>query len=442
MTVFWAVAALFLLGALLMLLPALLQPGAQGVSLASANLAVHRDQLREAAHDLATGVLDADHLAQTRREIQRRVLDDSAASPAADVSPAAARRTAWLLGLLIPLGSVLTYLQLGNPQAVVPTLASAPTDRHSVTPEQIQKMVAALGERLKAQPDDAEGWLMLGRSYTALGRYRDAATALRRAQALVPPDATLLADLADVVGMGNNRRLAGEPARLVQQALDLDPRHVKALALAGSVSFEARDFAGARRHWGQLLAVLPAGAPMARSVQANIAEAAQLEAGGPLAAGPGGGSAGGGGGGGGAGGNGSGNGSSAGGGAALAVAAAPAAAGTASAISGQVVLSPALASRVAAGDTLFIFARASQGPRMPLAILRRPADGQPADFTLDDAMAMAPNLKLSGFAQVVVGARISRSGNAMPQPGDLVGQSEPVAPGAQGLRIVIDRVQP
>jgi cytochrome c-type biogenesis protein CcmH len=170
-------------------------------------------------------------------------------------------------------------------------------------------------------------------------------------------------------------------------------------------------------------------------VQANIAEAAQLEAGGPVAAGPGGGGAAGGGGTGG-------NGSSAGGGAALAAAAAPAAAGTASAISGQVVLSPALASRVAAGDTLFIFARASQGPRMPLAILRRPADGQPADFTLDDAMAMAPNLKLSGFAQVVVGARISRSGNAMPQPGDLVGQSEPVAPGVQGLRIVIDRVQP
>lgn len=437
MTVFWTVAALFLLGALLMLLPSLLQPGGRGVSLASVNLAVHRDQLREAERDLATGVLDADHLAQTRRELQRRVLEDGVATTAAaDASPAAARRTAWLLGLLIPLGSVLTYLQLGNPQAVVPTLAAAPTDRHSVTPEQIQKMVAALGERLKAQPDDAEGWLMLGRSYTALGRYRDAATALRRAQALVPADATLLADLADAVGMASNKRLAGEPARLVQQALDLDPRHVKALALAGSVSFEAKDFASARRHWGQLLAVLPAGAPMARSVQANLAEVAQMEVGGPVAAGPGGSGAGGGGGGTG------GSGGSAGGGAALAAAAAPAAAGTASAVSGQVVLSPALASRVAAGDTLFIFARASQGPRMPLAILRRPADGQPADFTLDDAMAMAPSLKLSGFAQVVVGARISRSGNATPQPGDLVGQSEPVAPGAQGLRIVIDRVQP
>ena len=421
MTVFWAVAALFLLGALLMLLPALLQPGAGGVSLASANLAVHRDQLREAEGDLAAGLLGADQLAQTRREIQRRVLEDGGAAASALSNAGPARRTAWLLALLIPLASVLTYLQLGDPQAVVPALPAAPGDRHSVTPDQIQKMVAALGERLKAQPDDAEGWLMLGRSYTALGRYRDAATALRRAQALVPPNATLLADLADVVGMANNKRLAGEPARLVQQALDVDPRHVKALALAGSVSFEAKDYPGARRHWGQLLAVLPADSPMARSVQGSMAEATQLEAGGPVAAGPGGGGA---------------------GGSTAEAAAAPAAGSRATAISGQVVLSPELAARVAAGDTLFIFARAAQGPRMPLAILRRPADGQPADFTLDDAMAMAPNLKLSGFAQVVVGARISRSGNATPQPGDLVGQSGVVAPGAQGLRIVIDRVQP
>ena len=421
MTVFWAVAALFLLGALLMLLPALLQPGAGGVSLASANLAVHRDQLREAEGDLAAGLLGADQLAQTRREIQRRVLEDGGAAASALSNAGPARRTAWLLALLIPLASVLTYLQLGDPQTVVPALPAAPGDRHSVTPDQIQKMVAALGERLKAQPDDAEGWLMLGRSYTALGRYRDAATALRRAQALVPPNATLLADLADVVGMANNKRLAGEPARLVQQALDLDPRHVKALALAGSVSFEAKDYPGARRHWGQLLAVLPADSPMARSVQGSMAEATQLEAGGPVAAGPGGGGA---------------------GGSTAEAAAAPAAGSRATAISGQVVLSPELAARVAAGDTLFIFARAAQGPRMPLAILRRPADGQPADFTLDDAMAMAPNLKLSGFAQVVVGARISRSGNATPQPGDLVGQSAAVSPGAQGLRVLIDRVQP
>jgi cytochrome c-type biogenesis protein CcmH len=435
MTVFWIVAALFLLGALLMLLPGLLQPRRSDVSVDSANLAVHRDQLREAEQDLAAGALSIDRFVQSRAEIQRRVLEDIAAVDPVE-APVAARRTAVALALLIPLASVLTYLQLGEPASVAPSLAV--TDRHSVTPEQIQKMVAALGERLKAAPDDAEGWLMLGRSYTALARYRDAATAFRRAIDLLPPNAGLLADLADVLGMANNRRLAGEPAKLVQQALDLDPRHVKALSLAGSVSFEARDYPAARAYWQRLLAVLPAESAMARSVQGSILDATQREAGAPMtAAGAAAGTP---------------DGPSTGRATgvmravadqrSVATADAPPATGAASAVGGQVVISPELAGRIAAGDTVFVFARAAQGPRMPLAILRRAADGKPFDFTLDDAMAMAPNLKISGFAQVVVGARISRSGNATPQSGDLVGQSEPVRPGTQGLRIVIDRVQP
>ena len=123
--------------------------------------------------------------------------------------------------------------------------------------------------------------------------------------------------------------------------------------------------------------------------------------------------------------------------------AAPAATGpAATAVSGQVVLAPALVSRLAPGDTLFVFARAEQGPRMPLAIVKRPADGRPFEFMLDDSMAMAPNLRLSGFAKVTVGARISRSGQATPQAGDLIGQSEAVGPGSRGVQVLIDRVQP
>jgi len=438
MTVFWLVCALFLLGALLLLLPGLLRPRAGGVSVGAANVAVHRDQLREAEADLASGLLSPERYDQARGEIQRRVLEDVQAGDALAApapGPAPARRTAWALAVLIPLGSVLGYLQLGDPQAAVPTAPTvAAGDRHSVTPEQIQKMVGALAERLQADPSNAEGWLMLGRSYTALSRYRDAATAFRRAADLLPPDAGLLADLADVTGMAQNKRLAGEPARLVQQALDIDPRHVKALALAGSVAFEARDYAGARGYWQRLVAVVPADSPIARSVQGSIAEATQLEGGAVVAAAP----------------------APAGvataqrtglaaapaAPAATAAPVAPGAAGGATSVSGVVEVSPELAARIAPGDTVFVFARAAQGPRMPLAILRQAADGRPLAFTLDDAMAMAPNLKLSGFAQVVVGARISRSGNATPQPGDLVGQSAAVSPGAQGLRVLIDRVQP
>lgn len=422
MTVFWIVAALFLCGALLMLLPALLAPRSAGASLAQTNAAVHRDQMREVEQDLQAGLISPERWEQARAEIRHRVLEDTAA---ADTAPAApARRTALALALLIPLASVLTYLQLGRPEASAPQAVRAGAGttggaRHSVSPEQIQQMAAALAERLKAQPADQEGWLMLGRSYVALQRFRDAATAMRRAAELGPPDATLLADLADVTGMAQGKRLAGEPARLIQQALDIDPRHVKALALAGSVAFEARDYGAARGYWQRLVAVVPAESQMARSIQNSIAQATQLEGGvrpaaeRAQAASP----------------------------SATAATVAAAAPGAASAVAGRVQIAPALAARVAAGDTLYVFARAAQGPRMPLAILRRPAAAQGLDFTLDDSMAMSPQLRLSGFAQVVIGARISRSGSATPQAGDLVGQSAAVAPGATGVQVLIDRVQ-
>ena len=419
MTVFWLVAALFLAGALVFLLPALWSPRAGSATALGANLAVHRDQWAEAERDLANGQISPERLAQVQAEIRRRALEDSEAAEPAPLRPA--RRTAWALALLIPLGSVLTYLQLGRPEAAAPQLRQAVTGpRHSVTPEQIQQMATALAERLKSEPQDLEGWLMLARSYTVLGRYRDAVTAFSRASQLGPPDAGILADLADVTGMAQGKRLAGEPARLIQQALDVDPRHVKALALAGSVAFEARDYTAARGYWLRLVAVVPAESSMARSIQNNIAEATQLESGGTAArnAPP----------------------------ATLATPSTPPATPDAEpaalAVRGQVQISSELASRMAPGDTLFVFARAVQGPRMPLAILRLPAQAGAVSFTLDDSTAMAPELRLSGFAQVVVGARVSGRGSATPQPGDLVAQSEPVAPGATGVQVVIDRVQP
>lgn len=248
--------------------------------------------------------------------------------------------------------------------------------------------------------------MMLGRSYTALARYPDAVIAFRRAVALVPADPTLLADFADVLGMAQGKRLAGEPAQLVQRALDADPRHVKALALAGSVAFEVRDYAAARAHWERLIAVIPGDSDMARSVRNSVLQARELESG------------------------------------VAASTTVSTAAATGTSVTGRVRLAPALAAQVAPGDTLFVFARAEQGPRMPLAILRGTVGTWPFPFVLDDSMAMGPGLKLSGFPKVLVSARISRSGNALPQAGDLIGQSGPVAPGASGLELVIDRVQP
>jgi hypothetical protein len=111
-------------------------------------------------------------------------------------------------------------------------------------------------------------------------------------------------------------------------------------------------------------------------------------------------------------------------------------------LTGSVTVAPQVASKVDAAATVFVFARAASGPRMPLAIVRAPAGKLPMDFTLDDSQSMAPGMKLSSAEAVRIEARISRSGNAMPQPGDLVGTSGIVKPGTHGVKIVVDKVLP
>jgi len=214
---------------------------------------------------------------------------------------------------------------------------------------------------------------------------------------------------------------------LVERALAVDPTHWKALALAGTVAFERNDYAQAVAYWERMKATVPPGSPLAGSIDASIAEARQLGGLKPApAAAP------------------------------AAVASAPVAANTpparsaapaqtatsGAAIAGRVELAPALAAKAAPNDTVFIFARATEGPKMPLAILRRQVKDLPAAFTLDDSMAMTPDFKLSKFPTIVVGARVSKSGNAAPQSGDLEGFSPAVKVGATGLVVVIDRALP
>ena len=284
---------------------------------------------------------------------------------------------------------------------------------------QMEQAIAQLAAKLKAQPDNAEGWRMLGRSHAVMGQHEQAAAAYRQAAKLLPRDAGVLADLADSLAMVQGAKLSGEPSRLIQQALALDPQHAKALALAGSAAFEAGTFAQARAHWERLLPLVPADSETAQALRGSIAQARSQEGGAPSAAAapatatPG-------------------------------TATTPATSATAAgaSVAGSVSLAPALAAKVKPGDTLFIFARAAAGPRMPLAILKHQASELPLSFMLDDSMAMQPQMKLSAFASVVVTARISSSGGATPQTGDLMGQSAAVAPGAQGVQVVIDQILP
>jgi cytochrome c-type biogenesis protein CcmH len=299
-------------------------------------------------------------------------------------------------------------------------------------------MVEQLAQRMEANPGDPEGWAILARSYMAMQRLPDALRAFGRAVALRPDDAQLLVDYADVMAVAQGRDLAGEPTRLVERALQADPTNLKALALAGTAAFQRGDHAGAVAYWTRARDQVGPNSEYTAGIDAGIADARAaaaaagkpLPAGAPAAAGPG-------------------PATAAAPPTAAATAAAPAAppaataAGAAAPIRGRLRLDPALAAQVQPGDTLFIFARAAEGSRMPLAIQRRSAGELPLEFSLDDSMAMTPEMSVSRFPSVVVSARISRSGQATPQSGDLVGQSAPVAPGSPALLdIVIDQRQP
>jgi len=221
--------------------------------------------------------------------------------------------------------------------------------------------------------------------------------------------------------MAQGRKLAGKPAALAQRALAIDPNHRKALALAATAALESRDLDGALTYWQRLLAQFPQASDDAKQVSAIIAEIESAKTEGkdfPV------------------------TGDLAPRHTESARAAAPATLAAGATIAGRVDISPALAARVTKTDTVFIFARAADGPRMPLAVLRVPAGELPREFTLDDSMGMAPGAKLSGAAAVIVEARVSRSGNALPQSGDFSGKSAPVKPGAAGVQVIIDRVVP
>ena len=409
---FGASAALFLLAAALLTRPLWWPIGRAGGEHAVRQLAQQMKQLRE-LH--ASGVLNDEQFAQSRHALEDRLVN--AVSTPTSSSTAAAVPSRQLAGIV--LGFVLVvavagYRFVGTPdrlsaepgQPVATAPASPQESAHPVTQAQIQQMVDQLAERLKTRPDDAEGWVMLARSHVALGQHAKAVTAFREATRLVPNDSALLADFADALAMSQERGLQGEPMQLVERALKLDAKNVKALSLAGTNAFDSKDYARAVSYWEQAVALEPPGSAFSQQLNSGIAEARQL---GGMSAGT-----------------------------LLAADAAPVATSGAS-VSGTVSLPAALASRVSPNDTVFIFARAVEGSRMPLAILRKQVKDLPLHFVLDDSQAMSPEMKLSSVQNVVVGARISRSGNAMPQPGDLQGLTAPVSVGSSSVRIDIDQ---
>ena len=427
MNPFWIVVALLLAGALLFVVPPLVR-GSGRKSVASqrdVSLQIHRDQLVDLQRDRAEGLISPEQYESGKREIERRVLEETASLEAAAAPAQSGRWIGAAVALAVPAIALGFYLKLGNldglnPASAVASEQGGQADAHAVTPQQIEAMVAKLADKLKQDPENTEGWQMLARANVFMQRYDEATRAYAEYTRRVPGDAQALADYADALAMAKGRTLIGEPEGLIAKALAADPNNVKALALAGSVEFDKQAYARAVARWEKILTLVPPESQIAVAMRNGIAEARtkgnlpgalppQAQAPqaatqpGPAAAAP--------------------------------AQAAPSAGGK---VSGSVTLAPALNGQVSPEDTLFVFARAAEGPRMPLAILRKQVKDLPVQFVLDDSMALTPTMKLSAFPKVIVGARISKSGNATPQKGDLQGLSAPLAVGAEKIAIVID----
>ena len=417
--IFWLIASSMTLLILVLLLWPLLKRTVVVTGEQEKTLSIFRQQFSELQQDRANGVLTDELYEQARRELERRLLEETGTT---DTAPKVARRqmnsrpVAFALAVIIPTVSGLIYWQIGNPLAMTqPTAASlsaqgGPEGAHS-SGDALEGLVERLKQKMVQNPNDGVGWGLLARSYVGLGRYAEAASIYEKAVTLIPDDAQLLADYADTLGVVHGRKLEGKPEVLIQQALKIDPRNVKALMLAGTVAFTRKNFARAAKDWEQARANLPADVDpeMTQQLTAAIEEArSQLGGGQSMMSG-------------------------------LTEPAAPAQpAGQPRVIKGTVAMAPSLAGKGSPTDTLFVFAREMNGPPMPVSIVRATRKDLPFTFRLDDSTSPMPSRKLSSAGPVVIVARLSKSGQAMPQSGDLEGTSQPIQSGGEGIAVVID----
>ncbi len=417
MTLLWlAVVALIALALGLVLPPLFRSTAPTGASEGRATLArrVYADQLAQLERDLDAQALSPSDRAQAVEELQRQLLEE-AAPPEAGTKPPRpwmAWGVALGLSLAVPAAALLLYLQVGDPRAAA-TLAAGASDMHerAGSGQDMEQAVARLAARLQAQPADAEGWVMLARSYDVMQRYDDAVKAYRTAIAQMPGQPGLLADYADALGSARNGDLSGPAQAAIDAALAIDPALPKALALAGMAAYQRGDVAAARGHWERVRGLLPPDSETARGIEANLA---QLDAppASPVAA------------------------------TTAAVATIATTPSGAKRIAGTVSIAPALRARVPAQATVFVVARAPSEGRMPVAVLRLQAKDLPTRFVLDDSLAMTPDRPLSRFSPLTVEVRVSASGQAMAQSGDLYGAAQQVTLGKDDVVLVVDKTVP
>lgn len=427
---FWTIVSAMTLCVLGLLLRPLLKRQAQMTSEQEKTLPVYRQQFSELEQDLTNGLLTDEQYQTARHELERRVLEETGSIETSSTTSGGLvnlRFVALSLVMIIPAASGVLYWTLGNPAAMTHPAASPMAAQGGAGDErQMMEGLNTLMERLKKKleqnPNDATGWTMLARSYMAMERYADAVPAFDKAFKLNPNNADMLADYADALAIHQGRKLEGKPETMIQKALKVDPNHVKALMLAGTIAYNRKDFSLAVKDWERARANLPPGSDPedGEQIAAAIGDAKQRMGGAPMMAAAN---------------------------APVAQSAMPAdhppvkKAGASHAITGKVVLGPGMAGKTLP-DTLFVFAKDVAGPPMPVSIVRASKKDLPFTFRLDDSTSPMPSRKLSDIQTVVIVARLSKSGQAMPGSGDLEGMSQPVKPGTENITVVIDRERP
>jgi len=406
MIVFGIVAAVFTVVALWVLLPPLLRVrGKEEISRQGLNVTVYRDQLQELENDLVNGLINQRELEQAKQEIELSLLQDVAAPDAQFTSVANSSTTAVVIALFVPLFAVLLYFELGAPKSLSGEEISA-SGLQFQTQDQLKEIVQDLRKAVADTPDDGEAWTVLARAHLMLGEFPQAVGAFKEAEKFTMPDAQFFADLSDATAMARGGNMQGEPVSLLRKAIELDPNNEKALWLFGTAAFEAGDLEAALVPWRRLLGLMPSDTESATTMFDNIKQVETMLANvkantdkAHLSPGQG-------------------------------------------RVTGTITIADELKEELAADAVIFIFAVAAEGAakeaKVPLAAMRATLAELPLTFALDDSMAMIPAMRLSTVSDVLLTARVSKSGDAIAVSGDLQGTLEGVKVGSSNNQLVIN----
>jgi cytochrome c-type biogenesis protein CcmH len=391
-TLFWIIVLGLVLLALVMLMPALLnkQPIVDDAH-QQRNIKIARQRLAELKQQLQESVLTQQQFDEQYTELQLMLNDDLQAAVEVQATMKQGRWVIPMLAILLPTASLLLYGMLGETHA----LQKAELQTNEVkAAENVSQMISKLEQRLAENPADAEGWKMLGRSYSFLQQYQKAADVYAQLYRLQPEDTEIILQYANNLAMARNGRMVGEPATLITKVLQRQPENPNALWLMGMAKVEEGNYGEAKQNWQKLLSILPADSESLLQVQQMLAaldvEQAKQQSAGPSVE-----------------------------------------------INVQVDIDPVLKANLSPTSTVFIYAQAVNGPKMPLAIVRKQAADLPVKTVLNDGVAMQGSSKLGEHQQLRIVARVSPSGQAMSQPGDLIGSVEIMQPFADQLVTVL-----